>query len=66
MAIARLREAVARFRARQGRNPVALEELVRTAELDAVPVDPGGAPYAYDRATGRVGDAADAGRAGPP
>jgi O-antigen ligase len=60
----RLGEAVGRFRTRTGSLPVALDVLVPDA-LDALPVDPDGTPYGYDRhatgftVTARIEDPAD-------
>ena len=47
-------EAVDRFRAERGRNPVALEELVRAGLLARVPKDFDDKDYLYDPATGRI------------
>jgi tetratricopeptide (TPR) repeat protein len=49
-----LRQAVERFRGRHGRNPFALEELVRVGLLEQLPVDPEGQPFEYHRVTGEV------------
>lgn len=43
--------AIAAFRARVGRAPRSLDELVRAGFLRALPLDPDGEPYAYDPAT---------------
>lgn len=50
----KLRTGIAGFRERFGRPPSALDELVRAGELAAVPVNPEGQPYVYDRVHGEV------------
>jgi hypothetical protein len=54
-----IHRAIAAFRARVGRNPVSLEELHHAGDLGAVPVDPDGRPFVYDRATGQARAAAE-------
>ena len=49
-----VREAITQFRARERRNPVALEELVKMGDLGALPLDPDGEKLLYDRQTGEV------------
>ena len=49
-----LSRAVAAFRTRTGSNPSNLETLVAAGLLARVPLDPDGAPYAYDRSSGAV------------
>lgn len=54
----RINHAIEAFRERAGRLPRSLDELVREGFLPAVPVDPDGTPYAYDRGSGRASSAA--------
>ena len=49
-----VRDAVARFRAKSGRNPAALEDLVRSGILAGLPTDYDGKDYLYDPATGEI------------
>jgi tetratricopeptide (TPR) repeat protein len=49
-----LRAGLARFAETRGRAPARLEDLVTGGLLPAVPLDPEGEPYAYDRASGEV------------
>lgn len=46
--------AVAEYKTRRGRNPATLAELVREGLLPAVPRDPAGNEYKYDRADGKI------------
>lgn len=50
----RLEQAIAAFSGSRGRLPRTLEELVTAGLVSAVPVDPDGAPYVYDRRAGVV------------
>jgi len=52
--LAALRDAVARFRARQGRPPRRLQELVPSGITGALPRDPEDRDYLYDPQTGDV------------
>ncbi|HZP41418.1 MAG TPA: hypothetical protein VFD84_07885 [Candidatus Binatia bacterium] len=52
--LARLDALVATFRARTGRLPASLDQLVAAGLLRAVPPDPYGGAYEVDAATGRV------------
>jgi hypothetical protein len=52
--LATLEQAVAAHRARTGRLPRRLEELLRDAGIATLPLDPDGNAYAYDPRTGRV------------
>ena len=54
-----LERAIERFRETEGRAPRRLEELVRGGFLQALPVDPDGRPYTYDRSAGTVTTATD-------
>jgi hypothetical protein len=54
MDVARLKEALGKFRERYGRFPAGLEDLVRTRFLDAIPKDLDGEDYVYDPKTGGV------------
>jgi len=49
-----LEGTVQAFRDRFGRPPRRLDELAAAGLIASVPVDPDGAPYSYDPATGRV------------
>jgi tetratricopeptide (TPR) repeat protein len=49
-----LDDAIAAFRARAGRSPRNLDELVRAGILKAVPLDPDGNRYVYDPSTSAV------------
>ena len=49
-----LESTVQAFRDRFGRPPRRLDELAAAGLIASVPVDPDGAPYSYDPATGRV------------
>ena len=49
-----LRQGVEAYRAREGRNPARLADLVRAGILAEVPLDPEGQPYDYDARSGRV------------
>ena len=49
-----LEGTVQAFRERFGRRPRRLDELASAGLIPSVPVDPGGAPYSYDPATGHV------------
>lgn len=49
-----LTNAVAAFRARFGRSPERLEDLVTSGVLATLPIDPDHMPYAFDRRTGAV------------
>jgi len=49
-----LKEAVAKFKERYGRLPAALDRLVATGLLSALPLDLDGRNYVYDPATGDV------------
>jgi tetratricopeptide (TPR) repeat protein len=51
---AAVREAVAGFRERYGRNPAVLEDLVRTGFLARLPLDYDDKEYLYDPATGDI------------
>jgi tetratricopeptide (TPR) repeat protein len=50
--------AIAAFRARNGRPPHSLDELVRSGIVSALPQDPDGNAYAYDPSAGTVSSAA--------
>lgn len=50
----KLDEKIAQFRARQGRNPGSLAEVVQAGLLPAVPLDPAGVPLVYDASSGHV------------
>jgi len=50
--------AIAVYRARHGRAPRALDELIEAGIVSALPHDPDGNPYAYDPSTGTVSSAA--------
>jgi hypothetical protein len=52
--LARCEAAVAAFRARAGRPPTSLDELVWTGVLPGVPADPSGGRLLFDPATGAV------------
>lgn len=52
--LARCEEAVAAFRARTGRSPVSLDEVVWYGLLPAVPADPSGGRIEYDPVTGTL------------
>jgi len=49
-----IRDAVARYRAKSGRNPAALEDLVRSGVLARLPKDYDEKDYLYDPATGQI------------
>lgn len=49
-----LREAIARFTGREGRNPRSLSELVTQGFVSGLPRDPEGLDYRYDPATAEV------------
>ncbi len=53
-----LQSAVRAFQERRGRLPARLEDLVTSGAIGALPLDPGGHPYLYDRRTGAVSSAA--------
>ncbi|HET6373194.1 MAG TPA: tetratricopeptide repeat protein, partial [Candidatus Polarisedimenticolia bacterium] len=48
-----LQGAIETFRQRTGAYPINLESLVKAGLITAIPVDPDGAVYGYDRRTGR-------------
>ena len=50
--------AIATYRARNGRPPHSLDELVRSGIVRALPADPDGNAYAYDPSAGTVSSAA--------
>lgn len=52
--VADLDAAIAAYRAKHGRLPRALADLLRDGEIRSLPLDPDGAPYAYDPTTGAV------------
>lgn len=54
--VARLQDAVERFRATRGRLPQALDELVRAGLIDQLPRTANDDPYLYEPATGAVTD----------
>jgi tetratricopeptide (TPR) repeat protein len=58
-AIDRLTAIVAAFKARTGELPASWDTLVRARMLRSLPLDPTGAPYVLNPATGAVGIAAD-------
>jgi tetratricopeptide (TPR) repeat protein len=49
-----LNTAIAAFRARAGRAPRNLDELVRSGIVRSIPLDPDGDPYVYDPSTASV------------
>lgn len=53
-ALDRVERAIAAFRSRYVRAPLALEELVTDGLLPAIPADPAGGRILYDPATGKV------------
>jgi hypothetical protein len=53
-AIDRLNASADRFEARTGRRPQSWQELVTGERLPGVPLDPSGAPFELDAATGRI------------
>jgi hypothetical protein len=55
----RLQALVGRYRALGGRQPYSWDALVRAGYLRALPLDPAGAPYVIDPATGEVRASAD-------
>jgi tetratricopeptide (TPR) repeat protein len=52
--LAALRQAIADFTRAHGSTPSDLRDLVRAGGLRALPVDPDGRPYVYDREAGTV------------
>ena len=50
--------AIATYRARKGRPPRSLDELLRDGIMSALPTDPDGNAYAYDPSAGTVSSAA--------
>jgi hypothetical protein len=52
--IEKLDELVAGYRGRFGRNPASLREMLAAGVMPFVPLDPSGAAFAYDPATGSV------------
>jgi len=54
IAMRSLKGAVEAYRKDRGTFPLTLDTLVRTGYLKALPSDPEGKPYLYDRATGEV------------
>jgi tetratricopeptide (TPR) repeat protein len=61
--LANLRQAIEAYTRAHGSRPSELRDLVRGGELRALPVDPDGRPYAYDRDSGGV--ARSRGRSSP-
>ena len=56
--LAALRAAIDAYRASRGAPPRRLEDLAAASLVRALPLDPDGAPYQYDPATGAVGGGA--------